>query len=95
MSEKYDKWAMFRNYMYNELGITKEDIRGWIKEAAEEEAKKLVNNTYDDFNVRDTIQTAADRTTSRYFKEIKSDVVDKLVSKILLNIQANNQEETK
>ena len=19
MSEKYDKWAMFRNYMYNEL----------------------------------------------------------------------------
>ena len=89
MSEKYDKWAMFRNYMYNELGITKEDIRGWIKEAAEEEAKKLVNNTYDDFNVRDTIQTAADRTTSRYFKEIKSDVVDKLVSKILLNIQAN------
>ena len=90
MSGKYDKWAMFRNYMYNELGITKEDIRGWIKEAAEEEAKKLVNNTYDDFNVRDTIQTAADRTTSRYFKEIKSDVVDKLVSKILLNIQANN-----
>ena len=72
------------------MGITKEDIRGWIKEAAEEEAKKLVNNTYDDFNVRDTIQTAADRTTSRYFKEIKSDVVDKLVSKILLNIQANN-----
>ena len=23
MSEKYDKWAMFRNYMYNELGITR------------------------------------------------------------------------
>ena len=90
MSEKYDKWAMFMNYMNNDLGITKEDIRDWIKEAAEKEAKRLVNNTYDNFNVRDTIQTAADRTMSRYFKEIKSDVVDEIVSKILLNIQANN-----
>ena len=93
MSEKYDKWAMFRNYMYNELRITKEDIRGWIKEAAEEEAKKLVNNTYDDFNVRDVLQTSADRAMIRflnsYFTEIKSNVVDELVHKIIFNIKDN------
>jgi hypothetical protein len=28
-----DKWIMFKNYMHNEMGITKEDIRQWIEEA--------------------------------------------------------------
>ena len=27
MASKNDKWSMFKNYMHNELGITKEDIR--------------------------------------------------------------------
>lgn len=34
MSEKNDKWTMFKNYIHNELGITKDDIRAWLKEAA-------------------------------------------------------------
>lgn len=46
MAEKNDKWLMFKNYMHNELGITKEDIREWINEAVEIEAKKIVNNTF-------------------------------------------------
>ncbi len=41
MATKDDKWVMFRNYMHNELGITKEDIRMWINEAVKEEAKKM------------------------------------------------------
>jgi hypothetical protein len=31
MAGKNDKWSMFKNYMHNELGITKEDIREWIQ----------------------------------------------------------------
>lgn len=26
MSEKNDKWTMFKNYMHNELGITKDEL---------------------------------------------------------------------
>ena len=89
MSEKNDKWSMFMNYMSNDLGITKEDIRDWIKEAVEKEAKRLVNNTYDNFNVRDVLQTSADRAMIRYFTEIKSNVVDELVHKIIFNIKDN------
>ena len=51
LSQK-DKWSMFRNFMYNELGITKADIRIWIQEAVREETKRLIGNTYNDFNVR-------------------------------------------
>lgn len=46
MAGKNDKWLMFRNYMINELGITKEDIREWIADAVRIEAKKMVADTF-------------------------------------------------
>lgn len=46
MAGKNDKWLMFRNYMINELGITKEDIREWIEDAVRIEAKKLAAETF-------------------------------------------------
>ncbi len=27
-----EKYKMFKQFMHNELGITKEDIREWVKE---------------------------------------------------------------
>ena len=46
MAEKNDKWLMFRNYMINDLGITKEDIREWIEDAVRIEAKKMVEDAF-------------------------------------------------
>lgn len=46
MAGKNDKWLMFRNYMINELGITKEDIREWIQDAVKIKAKKLAADTF-------------------------------------------------
>ena len=40
MARQDDKWVMFRNYMHNELGITKEDIRQWITDAVNEQVKQ-------------------------------------------------------
>lgn len=37
-----DKYKMFRNFMVNELGITREDIRSWTEEAIASEVRKLV-----------------------------------------------------
>jgi hypothetical protein len=36
-----DKYKMFRNFMVNELEITREDIERWTKDAVAEEVKKI------------------------------------------------------
>ena len=60
MSEKY---KMFKQFMHNELGITKEDIREWVKESVREEAAKMVAKTYEDENWRDIDIGARKATT--------------------------------
>lgn len=45
-----EKYKMFSNYMHNELGITKEDIRTWVKEAVNEVATKMCQKEFDDFD---------------------------------------------
>lgn len=49
MAGKNDKWLMFRNYMINELGITKEDIREWIEDAEIFEVLDKRNPNWSDF----------------------------------------------
>lgn len=56
MARKDDKWVMFRNYMANELGITKEDIREWIMDAVHQEVKQIVNNAYGRCSLEDFIK---------------------------------------
>ena len=53
---KNDKWSMFKNYMHNELGITKEDIEKWVRDAVKSEARKLVDNEYGKFDMREEIE---------------------------------------
>lgn len=59
MSEKNDKWTMFKNYIHNELGITKDDIRAWLKEAVQSQAELMLKKTFDDMDtfVRRHIET--------------------------------------
>lgn len=56
MAARNDKYMMFKNFMYNELGISKEDIRGWIQDAVHQEAKSLVYNTYNGFNIKEEVK---------------------------------------
>jgi hypothetical protein len=51
-----DKWKMFKNYMHNELGITKEDIKDWVKEAVEEVAESLVNQEFEKYPLPNIIK---------------------------------------
>lgn len=34
------KWLMFKNYMHNELHITKDDIKQWVEEAVRIKGKQ-------------------------------------------------------
>lgn len=42
---------MFKNYMHNELGITKDDIRTWLKEAVQQQAALMLKNTFEEFDM--------------------------------------------
>lgn len=51
-----DKYRMFKQFMHNELQISKEDIHQWVKESVEEEVKKLVAQSYGTFNIESCIE---------------------------------------
>lgn len=46
-----DKYKMFRNYMANELGISKADIKEWTMEAVHEIAERQVGQ----LNIREMV----------------------------------------
>lgn len=50
-----DKYKMFRNFMVNELGISKDELMKWTKESVAEEVKKL----FGQMNVDELIKKAA------------------------------------
>ena len=86
-----DKWIMFKNYMHNELGITQQDIRQWIKESVEETAKRMVSNEFDNFDPRQTIKNII--MTDDYFTgkrlrdDIKEEIVEKLTDRLILKLR--------
>ena len=82
---------MFSNYMHNELEITKEDIKIWIKEAVEEIAYKMCKNEFDNFDiskiVRDTLYKE-DIYDSKYIREqMRIEIAQQLLSKFELSLK--------
>ena len=51
-----DKYKMFKNFMHNELSISKDDIQEWIHESIKEEARKLIEHTYEDINIESVVR---------------------------------------
>lgn len=82
-----DKWLMFKNYMHNELGITKEDIRQWVEDAVEKQAEKLVKNEFNNFDVHRVVQRII--TDERYYgsKHLKQEISQELAKQILNKIK--------
>lgn len=53
--EKKD-YKSIKNYIHNELNISKEEIRDLIKESVKEEARKIVHETFEHYNVKEFIE---------------------------------------
>ena len=88
--EKNDKWLMFKQYMHNELNITKEDIRQWIQESVEIEANKLVTNAFNRFDITKMIEDITfDKEHFRGKAIIKSEIANQIANKILENFNLN------
>ena len=82
-----DKWLMFKNYMHNELGITKEDIRQWIEDAVEKQAEKLVKNEFKNFDVHRVVERVI--TDEKYYgsKNLKREISQEMTKQILEKIK--------
>lgn len=85
------KWLMFKNYMHNELHITKEDIHQWINEAVQEQAERMIKNEFSSFNIHQIVKKMV--TDDKYFgseslkKEIRQELTNQLSEKILISIK--------
>ena len=87
---KDDKWTMFKNYMHNELGITKDDIRSWIKEAAEEQANRLVEQEFGRFDVEGTFKRRIELEFLKYSSKLRNELVKGIVD--VLDIRMKDKE---
>ena len=86
-----DKYKMFRNFMFNELGITKEDIRDWVQEAVKEEAHRLVMKTYNNFDVSTELRRQLTDRYSPLRQDVISDCSKKLLETITLTISKKEE----
>ena len=82
------RYKMFRNFMVNELEITREDIKKWTKEAVEAEVRRIVPQT----NIEEVVRNAAVREIAsargQYIREI---IAKELMNKISINVKQEGQ----
>ena len=84
MAGKNEKWELFRNFMYNELHVTKEDIHQWIRDACREQAELLVKQTFNTFDIK---QMVKDAVLKNFSCGIKRQLVELLVEKINIEVK--------
>lgn len=90
--EPKNKYLMFKNYIHNELGITKEDIVVWIKESIQDIVKDLTNQAYGKFSLEQAVKNALIEHDKYWYdknelkKEFKEMVVRELTKNIKLDV---------
>jgi hypothetical protein len=82
-----DKWLMFKNYMHNELGITKEDIQQWIDESVNDIALRMVKNEFDNFNPKKIVNELV--MSDEYFssKELTDKITRAVVKRLTTKLE--------
>lgn len=89
------KWLLFKNFLHNELGISKEDIQEWVKEAIHEEVEKVVKQRMsenDKFDLDDVIRkvildNVMDSGGWGKPAQFKAVIKDKVVDLLVKNLQ--------
>jgi hypothetical protein len=91
MPEPKDKYTLFKNFMHNELGITREEIRDWVHEAVKEEARKLVSQSFGKFDpkkiVKDVMTEKEYYGNEKLHTELRKLLSDALMNRINLTVK--------
>ncbi len=83
-----EKYKMFSQFMSNELGITRDDIKEWVKESAEDTITRLMNQQYEKFDINAVVFKALSKLDIMDSKrqlnyQLRADLADRLCDKIL------------
>jgi len=78
-----DKWSMFKNYMHNELQISKEDIRVWMREAIQIEAEKIIKQSFGKYNINDILKDIVKRSLNDNYGRMNNAIERALVSELV------------
>ena len=86
MSKEY---KAIKNYIHNELGLTKEDIINAIRSDIRQYVEKCMNNTYgDDNNIKRWIEVMVENK----LKQKDFNVISRMVEKVLRDKMLDNIE---
>jgi hypothetical protein len=78
---------MFKNYIHNELGISKEDIRQWIEDVVKEQAERLVKKEFDNFDVHRIVERIIYDDNMFGSKRLKQEISQELAKQVLDKIK--------
>jgi hypothetical protein len=85
-----NKYKLFRNFMVNELGISKDDIEEWAKQAVAETVEKIVRQkNWDDLiegKVKDQFRDTY--TTQRAIKDAIAEVIER---RLILDVKTREE----
>jgi len=82
-----DKYTLFKNYMHNELGITRDDIKRWTKEAVTNVAEAHVKHHLNTEYLRDKIiKHSVQNGYNGFSSDIKRSISDAIVNKLNITI---------
>ena len=86
MMSKDEKWNLFRQFLFNELGITRDVIRGWTEDAVRDVAETHVRHYLSHENIDATVRgilvkQQAGSAFPRLDDVIKQEAVRQIMSK--------------
>ena len=73
-----DKYKELRNLIFNELGITKDDIRQWTKEAAFEAAERASRSVDVESLVKRNVESAVQKIVQPSYGQPSAAIKDQL-----------------
>lgn len=88
-----DKYTLFKNFMHNELEITKDDIKKWTQDAVKQVAENHVNHQMNsDLIIEKIIREAIHKPIyGGFVQDIKRAVSDHLLSQFEIKIKQSKQ----
>ncbi|MDR0322340.1 MAG: hypothetical protein LBI28_12635 [Treponema sp.] len=80
-----NKYKLFRNYMVNELGISREDIKEWTMQAVKETVEKELRGIEVNKKAEEVAERIVNRNISNYAfqKEVVAEAVTNLINDLV------------
>lgn len=88
--KKNTTYELFRQFMFNELQISKEDIRTLIKEVVEQQVEQMLHKTFGNFEPNEAAaKLIADYIGKNWWvdDELKRSVASQIVNKLKLTLE--------